>query len=140
MAVTVSWDEEEPNVLRLAFGGQWTWDELYEATRRITAMCAARPGRVDLISDMFEAPYRPGQFEDHLNRLIAGYKRSDNLRRVVLTMSGFHYQLYLAFASQNPRTLAYDVAPDVNAARELIRAARLDLPLPEYVPAVEMLV
>lgn len=140
MPVSLFWDEEEPDVLRLAFSGQWTWEELYEATKHISAMCAARPGRVDLISDLFEAPYRPGQFEDNLNRVIAGYNRESNLLRVVLTMNAFNYLLYRAFASQNLRTLVYDVAPDVSAARELIRAARQELPLPEYEPVVELLV
>lgn len=139
MPVSLFWDEVEPDVLRFAFRGQWTWDELNEATHQVAAMCATRPGRIDVISDLFGAPYRPGQFADNLNRLIANYKRESKLNRIVLTMSEFNYLLYRTFARQNPRTLTYDVAPDVNAARELIRAARQELPLPDYVP-VELLV
>jgi len=140
MPVSLFWDEEEADVLRLAFSGQWTWGEAGQSVAQINGLCATRPGRVDLISDMFESPYRPGLFEDNLNKLIAGYSRHQNMRRVVLTMGAFQYLLFRAFARQNPRTLVYDVASDVQTARELIRAARLELPLPEYVPAAELLV
>lgn len=136
MPVSVFWDKQEPAVLRLAFTGMWTWDELSDAAPKVSGLCATQAGRVDLISDMFDSPFRPPHFEEGSNQVLSNNVQPANLRLVVLLVNAFQYSLFSAYANNNPLGFSYTFASGVDAAREVIRASRSGHPLPEYIPPV----
>lgn len=38
MPVHVSWDDDDQTIIRLDFDGQWTWEEVFEATRQANTL------------------------------------------------------------------------------------------------------
>ena len=138
MPVTVSWDDQEPDVLLLMFEGRWTWDELFAAGGEVVEMASSRPRRVDVISDMFSAPYRPPHFEDKSNQLLLNTVQPPNMRIVVLTVDAFQYTMFKSYATRNDLSFCYAFAPCIDEGRELIQASRRGESITDFVPTAVM--
>ncbi len=131
MPVTVAWDDVEPDLLLLNFEGMWTFDEAYEAGRRIAALCAETAGRVDIVSTLV-SNFRPGNFSDGSNELLMRSPMPENVGTVVLIVNDFDYTIFRAYSRSSDLGFEYTFAPTVEKARELIRAVRQGEPPPDY--------
>lgn len=59
MGINVRWDNDEQTIIRYAFDGRWTWNDLYAALDRVQEMAASVEHRVDAIIDLTRADLMP---------------------------------------------------------------------------------
>lgn len=60
MGIHITWYDTSQTIVHYKIEGEWTWDDLYREGEKATAMCAAKPYRVDFIVDLLHSgPFPP---------------------------------------------------------------------------------
>lgn len=88
MTVNAKWDNPEQNRVILSFQHPWTWIEFEAANAQLDQLFRSASQRVDLILDITEGGFPPGNAIPHFKRVSE--KRHPNLGQIaVVGLPGF---------------------------------------------------
>jgi hypothetical protein len=84
MNMTVEWDNEDHNIVRLTLHDGWTWEQLYETNKNIAAMMREAPQTVHLLLDYTQTKTLPmGGVIMHARNIMSAYPANWGLFVVV---------------------------------------------------------
>lgn len=121
MPIYVDWSDTSDNILMISYLGRWTWDEFYDADRRMRQMIdTIVDGRAHLILDVSKNVYFPPDIAENADVVLSTL--DPRLDVIVLVGREINRELMSLLAQDydviNSR---YHFAYDIESAQAIIR-------------------
>jgi len=126
MDYNIRWHDQEQTILYAQYPENWTWKDFYAIRAHTVRLIEGKQhaSRIDVIADMFGSYFPRGDVFSHIQNIIKHDLSPDGCV-VIVTNNKINYRIVQMSVRMAPElNRHYRVAPSIEAAEEIIQAAR----------------
>ena len=120
MPLHINWDNDEHTAIRYDYEGKWSWDELYEVTKKASDMFKSVSHKVNVIHNLANSHSLPSGALSHAHRFSAQNPENWGISVVVGTSSFVSSLIQVFRKVYRQFGERYFIAPTLEQARQLL--------------------